>query len=853
MKIMIRKNICLLTVAALLAGGIQKPVLAQSADISGNTLLAEEGGVTVNTTDEFMAALDQHKSPITVNTMITIGKEADTDGGMLPVKIPANTLIRGTENGILNSRSPVQLEGDVCFQDIELTFESTDALGSVPHREIFLAGHGLTFDNVSTWLEGGDGEFGSLGGTEKELLPTVYAGGYSNTDIGDNAFLTVRNSNAETMFQAVYMGHDAESDNKVPYRGNATVSLDAGVTVRGRVDVSKNSRAEIQIAGGENDHAKAKEYYGNENTTLTLTRSSITEAVVEDVGNIVLTDKACLESKTENLYNVTLQRGGCLDLSQLNDVLISGDFTGTGDLEERGILVVNQQGTLTIGGKVTGTTTFQTYHRLFPGIFYADWPYISARQENVSGEPFVLSEKSINDGYELKYTNGVWSAQRENQGEEIQIGSIEIVSAPSQVVLQNISTNEEGTVPDETVYFEIVWRDKEGQVISSEEVEELALYEADYIFKIKTEYWENDDPDILEKTDWNNSVTFVTSQEHPGRYYLQAEEGAKAGDYTFLFCSDYCTDTLDTVQDVKQLKNIVKAEQRVAFLDKEPEQSPSPSPAVSATPSSSPAVSAPPEESQKPSLPPIVSASPSPVVSATPSSSPVVSASPEPVLPPAVGGAPELPHFHTYQTILTRATLENDGMLTRICSCGAIESRQTIYRPERILLSADRFIYTGKEQRPQVTVMDVKETVIDSKNYEVVYRNNKKVGQASVTIRFAGNYSGEMVKTFDIVPKKTKLAGVTARSGGFLVKWKKQNIQSTGYEIQYSVSKKFTGKNLKKVLVKNRKKTSRFVSGKSRAKKYYVRIRTYKNVKVNGRTKRFCSAWSEVRSVTVKK
>lgn len=139
MKIMIRKNICLLTVAALLAGGIQKPVLAQSEDISGNTLLAEEGGVTVNTTDEFMAALDQHKSPITVNTMITIGKEADTDGGMLPVKIPANTLIRGTENGILNSRSPDIDQfsglychcGGSCFSHHSLCSKSYDSGGEL--------------------------------------------------------------------------------------------------------------------------------------------------------------------------------------------------------------------------------------------------------------------------------------------------------------------------------------------------------------------------------------------------------------------------------------------------------------------------------------------------------------------------------------------------------------------------------------------------------------------------------------------------------------------------------------------------------------------------------------------------
>ena len=121
------------------------------------------------------------------------------------------------------------------FQDIKVTFESSDALGSVPHREIFLAGHSLTFDNVKTYLEGGADLGGGFGGTEEELLPTVYAGGYTNTQIGNNASLTVRNSNSETMFQAVYMGHEAERDNKVPYLGTATVNLDTRVIVREKV------------------------------------------------------------------------------------------------------------------------------------------------------------------------------------------------------------------------------------------------------------------------------------------------------------------------------------------------------------------------------------------------------------------------------------------------------------------------------------------------------------------------------------------------------------------------------------------------------------------------------------------
>ena len=162
MKEGLRRGFCVLLSVVLAAAGIPC------------TAAAVENGITVSSREEFMAALAQKKSPITVNGLITIGQEAEAGGRMLPVRIPAGTEILGQKStDHLNCRAPIQLEGDISFKNIKLTFESSNALGSVPHREIFLAGHGLTFDNVKTWLDGGDGDFGSLGGTEKELLPTV--------------------------------------------------------------------------------------------------------------------------------------------------------------------------------------------------------------------------------------------------------------------------------------------------------------------------------------------------------------------------------------------------------------------------------------------------------------------------------------------------------------------------------------------------------------------------------------------------------------------------------------------------------------------------------------------------------
>ena len=271
----IKSVFCILLAAAALSGGLPQAAFADSQQINeqemygiqaGAGRAAEENGITVTTSDQFLQALKDHKSPITVDALLSIGEGADTDGRMLPIKVPAGTLIQGTERGIVYMRSPIQLEGDgVCFKNIDLRFNSSNALGSVPHREIFLAGHSLIFDNVSTYLDGGDNQFGPLGGTEKELLPTVYAGGYTGTKNGENASLTVRNSNDKTMFQAIYLGHQAERDNKAPYQGKAVLNLDAKAIVRERADVSLNSQAEVTISGGVNSYARAKQIYGNEN------------------------------------------------------------------------------------------------------------------------------------------------------------------------------------------------------------------------------------------------------------------------------------------------------------------------------------------------------------------------------------------------------------------------------------------------------------------------------------------------------------------------------------------------------------------------------------------------------------
>lgn len=125
------------------------------------------------------------------------------------------------------------------------------------------------------------------------------------------------------------------------------------------------------------------------------------------------------------------------------------------------------------------------------------------------------------------------------------------------------------------------------------------------------------------------------------------------------------------------------------------------------------------------------------------------------------------------------------------------------------------------------------------------------MGEVSVTVTFKGNYTGSVKSAFCILPKGTSLSKVRAKTKGFTVKWKKQAVETTGYELQYSTSSKFMGAKIVKNI--KAKVTSKKVAKLKAKKKYYVRIRTYKTVKVNGKTQKLYSGWSKAKKVTTKK
>lgn len=209
---------------------------------------------------------------------------------------------------------------------------------------------------------------------------------------------------------------------------------------------------------------------------------------------------------------------------------------------------------------------------------------------------------------------------------------------------------------------------------------------------------------------------------------------------------------------------------------------------------------------------------------------------------------------HNYKTTTKKATTAKDGEIVSSCTeCGKVRKTTPIYKISSVRLLRTSCVYNGKRQKPSVIVKTSKgEKLEEGKDYIASYQSGrKKVGKYEVQISFKGQYSGKKILDFTIRPKGTAVSKVTAKSKGFAVAWSRQPVQTTGYQIQYSVSSKF--KNAKNMTVPTSKNTKRKVSKLKGGSRYHVRIRTYKTVNVNGKKNKIYSSWSKGKSVVTKR
>ena len=544
---------------------------------------AQSDSVTVTSQSELESALNSGSTNIVISGSVTIAENSDET----PFMIPGGVTITGQDdNSGLVFRGAMQLAGDnVTFSGMQLHFISTDALQSAIHREIFLAGHSLILDSVDTYVQGGSGSgLGGFGGTEEELLPTVYAGAYKGSSIGGKASLTINNAIDKTMLKGVYMSHDGD-EGKVAYTGDAEVLIDAKTTVREGIHSENSSQADIKIQGTSQSISagcKVSSFYGNDKTTLTLDKC-LCNADFTNIENIILDNEAGLSIISGNLKNITIKNKSFLDITTYgssNFIEIEGDFTGSTSEQTDAYLVTDNTRQLIINGNVTGKTAIAIDNKLFPKDYMSGCTYVTAAGKSSAGS-FI----SLKTGWILKYdiqdnNEASWTAQTGSDEQTKELARINIESAPDRVYLNNIFEKDDYTIPDTDAAFYIKCYDANDNIISGEDIEWLT----DNVVIIKTEYWEGTD-EYNDNTDWGNSIWLRTDlEQYPDTYFIEANESAKAGTYTFLFLPEKYNITemeLSTVKDVKKLKDDILAEWKIEFTDKEIVQEKMETPSVS--------------------------------------------------------------------------------------------------------------------------------------------------------------------------------------------------------------------------------------------------------------------------------
>ncbi len=184
---------------------------------------------------------------------------------------------------------------------------------------------------------------------------------------------------------------------------------------------------------------------------------------------------------------------------------------------------------------------------------------------------------------------------------------------------------------------------------------------------------------------------------------------------------------------------------------------------------------------------------------------------------------------------------------------GGVSPQKTSLTGAKVTVKART--WTGKAQRPAVTVKLGGRVLRSGADYTVSYKSNKNVGTAKVTVTGKGSYMGTKIATFKINPKGTSVKKLARGKKSFTVTWKRPSKsalkQTTGYQVRWSLKKSMKGAKSKAVKVSSKvgKKCSLKVSKLKGGKRYYVQVRTYK--KVGGKT--YYSSWSKAKAVKTRK
>lgn len=136
---------------------------------------------------------------------------------------------------------------------------------------------------------------------------------------------------------------------------------------------------------------------------------------------------------------------------------------------------------------------------------------------------------------------------------------------------------------------------------------------------------------------------------------------------------------------------------------------------------------------------------------------------------------------------------------------------------------------------------------IVSVNASTGYATIKGPGRAVITItaKATTGYNEKQEQVIvNVKPQKQSVKVKKGKNRTLTVKWAK-DTKVTGYILQYGTDRSFK-KNTKEVIIKKNKTVSKKLSKLKKGKTYYVRVRSYKTMKVNGKVVSLNGAWSNV-------
>ena len=867
---------CLLTSCIMLSETCTQAATYQSE--AQNISAQAETSTTVSTFDDFFKALGKYKHIIVAKSFQTAAS-SDKNGQTIPIDIPADTTIEGKDGSTVGivCRGPIQLKGDnVTFKNLQLHFESSDAMGSVPQREIFLAGHSLTLDKVDTHLEGAGDTLGGFGSSEKELLPTVYAGGfYTNTDIGTNASFTVINATSKTVIKDIIMGHDDNKNKYTAYTGKASLILNEYTQLRGTISTEASSSASILLTGTTKQDFAASSIIGNDNTTLTIDGcNTTTKMPVNGIGNIHVTNSGTFApSDTSNLNNISVDNGGFLDLTAMPDATINGNFTG-GNSTQKANIIVSRDGHININKTASGVSQLYitSSSQSCADTPFENFNYITAKGDSSNAE-FNFTDKLLKAGYSLVRNNTTWTCKYDAAAAKDDIASIDVTDYPSDILIDKLPTDS-NDIEENSPSMNITWKKSTGTPWDKDIAAQHGFWE--YMAVVRTDYWSKDNSNVNSNTKYIPQFHLDYTDENSGKYYLlrNGNINIENGKYTFIFFSESIGDKeLNTISDVKALKNIIKATIEINITDGTATTEPTAEPTTK--PTAEPTTKPTSEPTTKPTTNPTTA--PTTVPSTVPSTSPTVpvqtnkpsggsgSGSSSSGSTPTTSKPTTAPYASpdvkptSFPTNEPTATVKPaDTAVPTIVPTATVQPNTQ--KPTTAPTKPDT-TPTTQPTEPTTTPTTLptepttaptnKPTATPAHKHKIIQVLKKATCKKSGSITYICQTCKKVIKKTTISAlKKTSINKINAGKKSLTINFKKQSKNTSGYQISYSVKKTFADD--KKKTVASFKSSSATVSELKSNKKYYIRIRTYKTVKVNGKNVKMYGAWSKTQTAATK-